>query len=74
LCQELKVARADDDIHRLVFSIIGMAMSMMVNADVMMAVRPQLLKNAKAIDAFTDYVVTMSMNLVEAERTRRSAN
>lgn len=74
LCQELKVKRVDDDIHRLVFSIIGMAMSMMVNADVMIAVRPQLLKNPKAIDTFTDYIVTMSMNLVEAERARRSAS
>jgi AcrR family transcriptional regulator len=71
LCKELNIKRVDDDIHRLVFSIIGMAMSMMVNADVMMAVRPQLLKNAKAIDAFTDYIISMSEQLVEAERARR---
>ncbi|MDP2817358.1 MAG: CerR family C-terminal domain-containing protein [Polaromonas sp.] len=73
LCRHLGVAKADDDVQRLAFSITGLAMQMYVSHDVMEAVRPQLIASPKAIDLWTRRLVDFAEAMVAVERNRRLA-
>lgn len=73
LCRDLGVAQADDDIHRLCFSIAGLGMMLHVAGDVFAAIRPQLVASPQALDVYGDRLLTYALALVEAERQRRMA-
>ena len=47
LCRHLGLAKADDDIHRLAFSISGLGVMLHIGSDVITAIRPQLLASAR---------------------------
>ncbi|OOV08505.1 hypothetical protein RF819_18995 [Rhodoferax fermentans] len=71
LCQHLGVAEADDDIHRLVFTFMGLGTTPHVAGDVVAAIRPALLATPQAIDVYCDRLVIYGMAMVEAEARRR---
>lgn len=73
LCRHLGVAQADDDIHRLCFSIAGLGMMLHVAGDVFAAIRPQLVASPEALDVYGDRLLIYALALVEAERERRNA-
>jgi AcrR family transcriptional regulator len=72
LCRHLGVTQPDDDVHRLAFSIAGLAMILHVGADVIDAICPQLIATPRAVDAYTDHMVASALAMVEAERQRRA--
>ncbi|OYU45842.1 MAG: TetR family transcriptional regulator [Burkholderiales bacterium PBB4] len=73
LCRHLHVTPADDDIHRLAFSIAGLGMMLHVAGDVFAAIRPQLLESPAALDVYGERLLHYALALVEAERQRRAA-
>ena len=74
LCRHLNATEADDDIHRLAFSIAGLGMMLHVGSDVINAVRPQLMAAPGALDQYGDRLVSYAMALVDAETRRRTAH
>jgi AcrR family transcriptional regulator len=72
LCRHLGLARADDDVHRLAFSISSLAVMLFVNQEVIQAIRPSLVKTAKAIETWTPLLVEQAMALIELETRRRA--
>ncbi len=71
LCRYLNLAKADDDVHRLAFSVTGLAISLMISGDIMQVIRPSLIAKAKAIDTFSDRLVDYAMAMCEDEKKRR---
>jgi len=73
LGRHLGVTRPDDDLHRLAFSITGLALQMYVTRDVIESVRPQLLATPKAIDLWAARLVDFSETMVAVELARRQS-
>ncbi len=73
LCRHLGISEPDDDVHRLAFSIVGIAMVLHVGADVIGAISPRLIATPRAIDAYTEHLVATALAMVEGERRRRAA-
>jgi AcrR family transcriptional regulator len=73
LGRHLGVVRADDDLHRLAFSIAGLALQMFISREVIESVRPQLLKTPKAIDQWAEQLVDFAEAMVAVELARRQA-
>ncbi|MDB5849515.1 MAG: TetR family transcriptional regulator [Rhodoferax sp.] len=73
LCRHLGLKRADDDVHRLAFSISSLAVMLFVNQEVIQTIRPSLIKTAKAIEAWTPRLIEEAMALIELEVRRRAA-
>ena len=73
LCRHLGVTEADDDVHRMCFSIAGLGMMLHVAGDVFAAIRPQLVASPKALDVYGERLLIYALALVEAERQRRDA-
>ncbi|APW40163.1 TetR family transcriptional regulator [Rhodoferax koreense] len=71
LCRHFGLARADDDVHRLAFSISSLAVMLFVNQEVIQAIRPALIKTAKAVDAWTPRLIEDAMALIDLETRRR---
>ena len=63
--------RADDDVHRLAFSITGLAMQLFVTHDFVTVIKPSLLRGDAAIDRWADRLVGYALAMVEAEAQRR---
>ena len=74
LCRHLGATQADDDIHRLAFSIVGLGVHMFIGRDVMQAIRPALIGTPDAIDVFTERMVGYAEAMVASEVARRAAN
>lgn len=74
LGRHLGVPRVDDDLHRLAFSITGLALQMFISREVIENVRPQLLKTPKAIDLWAARLVDFAEAMVTVERSRRQAS
>jgi len=72
ICRELKVAEADDEIHRLAFALIGMALQMLVSRELIEAVRPQLIATPRAIDENTERLAAYAEALIAFEGKRRT--
>lgn len=73
VCRHLGVTEADDDIHRVCFSIAGLGMMLHVAGDVFSAIRPQLIASHEALDVYGERLLSYALALVEAERQRRDA-
>ena len=74
LGRHLGVTQADDDLHRLAFSIAGLPLQMFITRDVVQAICPQLLATPVAIDAWGDQMVAYAMAMVEIEAAQRLAS
>lgn len=73
LCRHLGLKRADDDVHRLAFSISSLAVMLFVNQEVIQSIRPGLIKTAKAIETWTPRLIEEAAALIELEVRRRHA-
>ncbi|WP_296492839.1 CerR family C-terminal domain-containing protein [Rhodoferax sp.] len=72
LCQHLQLAQADDDVHRLAFSIAGLAVMLHVGHDVITVIRPKLIASPAAIDLYVERMLGYAMAMVDAEAERRA--
>ncbi len=71
LVRHLSLAAPDDDLHRLAFSITGLALQLFIGRDIVQAIRPQLLGQADAVDQWTERLVLFASAMVAAEARRR---
>lgn len=71
LSRHLGVTRIDDDVHRLAFSITGLAMQMFISRDVIDAVRPQLTATPRAIDLWAIRLADFAEAMIAVEVARR---
>lgn len=71
LMRHLKLEQADDDLHRLAFSIAGLALHMFVTRDVIDAITPQLIGSPQAIDVWTARLTDYAEAMVACEAARR---
>ena len=72
LGRHLGLATPDDDLLRLGFSIVGLAVQLMVTRDVIDRINPHLLENDAAIDAWMARLVDYGEAMVNAELARRN--
>ena len=73
LARALQLPQADDDLHRLAFSITALGVQMFVGADITRAIRPGLADDAAAIDTTHRRLTDFALAMVEDERQRRHA-
>lgn len=73
LCRELDCPQPDDDVHRLAFATLGMAVNFFVAHDVIGQITPQLLRDARAVQQLADRLATYTCDLIRAEAARRRA-
>ncbi len=71
LCERLGVVRPDDEVLALATLIIGPAVHLLVNCEVVDALAPQLLAGPDAIDVWRHRLVRSAETLIAAERKRR---
>lgn len=71
LCRHLTLAQADDDIHRLAFSITGLALQLFICRDIAQVIRPQLLEKPEAIDRWGERLASYAQAMVALEADRR---
>jgi TetR/AcrR family transcriptional regulator, regulator of cefoperazone and chloramphenicol sensitivity len=71
LCGRLGVERPDDEVLALATLIIGPAVHLLVNCEVIDALAPQLLAGANAVDVWCERLVRSAETLIQAEQTRR---
>ena len=71
LARHLGVTKIDDDVHRLAFSITGLAMQVFISRDVIDSVRPQLIASPKAIDLWASRLADYAEALIAVEAARR---
>lgn len=74
LCRHFGLRKADDDLHRLGFAIVGLGLHMFVGREVMEAIRPSLTATPQAIDAWAQRLVGYAEAMIDAEQRRRSAS
>ena len=63
----------DDDLARLSFCVVGLAVQLMVGRDVVDQISPQLLASDEAIDTWLERLVDYAEAMVNAEQARRAA-
>jgi AcrR family transcriptional regulator len=73
LGRHLGVAKPDDDVARLAFCVVGLAIQMMVTRDVIDQITPQLLATDAAIDTWMARLVDYAEAMVNAEQARLAA-
>lgn len=71
LCRHLGLPQADDDLHRLAFSIVGLGIHLFVGHEVMQALKPELAGTPQAIDLYTERLVDYALAMVHSEALRR---
>ena len=72
LKQHLGLKRADVDVHRLAFAMIGMAVHYYVGHEVVSTICSQLLNTPKAVEVLAERLAGYSVAMVKGEITRRS--
>jgi AcrR family transcriptional regulator len=71
LKEHLGLQRVDADLHRLAFSLIGMAVYFYVGQDVVSVITPQLLHTPKNIDVLAERLASYASAMIESEAMRR---
>jgi AcrR family transcriptional regulator len=72
LCAHLGLKKADDDVHRLAFSLAGLGVMLHVGGDVFKTIRPALVESPEAIDTYAQRLLEFAHALVRSEAQRRS--
>ncbi len=72
LKQHFGLTEVDDDLQRLTFSIIGMAVHFYVGQDVVANIAPHLLETPKNIDTLADRLATYAIAIIDSEAKRRN--
>ena len=62
----------DDDLSRLAFCVVGLALQLMLTRDVIDKIRPQLLDTDAAIDTWMARIVDYAVAMIDAEQARRA--
>jgi TetR/AcrR family transcriptional regulator, regulator of cefoperazone and chloramphenicol sensitivity len=73
LGRHLGISQADDGLHRLAFSIAGLAVQLFLTRDVVQAIRPELLAQPEAIDAWAEQMVAYAEAMVAIEALQRTS-
>jgi TetR/AcrR family transcriptional regulator, regulator of cefoperazone and chloramphenicol sensitivity len=73
LCRHYGVTKADDDIHRLVISIVALGIHMYVGRELNLKLHPRLVSGAKALDTMAQRLVMYARAMIDAEGARRLA-
>jgi AcrR family transcriptional regulator len=73
LGRHLGIDQPDDDLHRLAFSITGLALQLFITRDVVQAIRPQLLDQPQAIDTWAGHLVAYAEAMVGIEAALRQS-
>ncbi|MEC5212290.1 AcrR family transcriptional regulator [Polaromonas sp. CG_9.5] len=73
LCRHLALMQADDGLHRLAFSITGLAVQLFITRDIVQAIRPRLL-DTEGIDAWCEQMVNYAEAMVNIEAAQRSTD
>jgi hypothetical protein len=71
LRRRFKLAKADDEIHRLAIAISGLGVHLFVSRDVVEALAPQLSASPAAVDLWAERLLMYAEALVAAEGRRR---
>ena len=71
LCRHFGLARPDDDLQRLAFSLAALGVYLHVGHDVIDRLAPGLNGSPEAIDCWTDGLVRSGLAMIEAEKVRR---
>jgi TetR/AcrR family transcriptional regulator, regulator of cefoperazone and chloramphenicol sensitivity len=72
LCRHLGLTKADDEVHRLAFSITGLALQMFLSREVVEAIRPQLFGTPEALEQWAVSLVAYAEAMVGVEMARRN--
>ena len=72
LARHMGVDDESDDISRLAFSLVGMAIQLMITRDVIDRLQPHLLDSDAAIDLWTARLVDYAVAIIDAEQARLS--
>ncbi|MEO7496106.1 MAG: CerR family C-terminal domain-containing protein [Massilia sp.] len=72
LSRHLGLAEPDDDVARLAFCVVGMAIQLMVTREVVDQIAPQLLATDEAIDTWLARLVDYAEAMIHAEQVRRA--
>lgn len=67
LQQYLGVDSQDNDLHRLAFAIIGMAVHFYVGYDVVKTISPQIINSPKAVDALANSLTAYALAIIKNE-------
>jgi AcrR family transcriptional regulator len=62
----------DDDLSRLAFCVVGLALQLMLTRDVIDKIGPQLLDTDAAIDTWMARIVDYALAMIDAEQARRA--
>jgi TetR/AcrR family transcriptional regulator, regulator of cefoperazone and chloramphenicol sensitivity len=65
------LTKPDLDLHRMVFAVVGLAIHMFVGREVINAIEPKIIHNAKAVEATADALADFAVAIVKAEAKRR---
>lgn len=71
LLRHLNISKADDDVHRLAFSLAGLALQLFICHDVIDAIRPKLINTSTAVDHWANRLVDYGEAMVATEIARR---
>lgn len=71
LCERLEIDSPDDEVQALAMLIIGPAVHLLVNCEVIDILAPQLLADADAVDRWCERLLANAQALIRAERRRR---
>lgn len=74
LLKHMGVAKADDDMHRLAFSIVGLALQMFISRDVIDAIRPKLIGTPAAIDLWAARLADYAEAMIAVSVSRRAVD
>ncbi|MCQ8103392.1 CerR family C-terminal domain-containing protein [Methylomonas sp. SURF-2] len=72
LKQHLGLIRIDDDLHRLVFAMIGMAVHFYVGQEVIAVTSPQILATPQNIDVLAERLAAYALAMIDSEAERRA--
>jgi AcrR family transcriptional regulator len=70
LCRHLGLDKADDNVHRLAYAIVGMCVQILIGRDIVNAVTPHMLATPEAIGLWADHLVGFAEALVNAEKLK----
>lgn len=73
LCRHMNVAEPDDDMHRLVLTITGLAFQLWGHQEVIIAIQPQLLATSEAVDVWVNRMTDYALAMVAVEQRLRAA-
>jgi hypothetical protein len=68
----LGLSRIDEDLHRLAFAMIGMAVYFYVGQDVISLISPQILNSPQNIDVLAARLAGYALGMIEGEAARRA--